>query len=113
MQWIPSFILPNGRVNEDNILRASQGTQDRHDMEYPDIPSIPEEAEEEDSEEEEELTFQVDFPEFSPGGVMVRDPAFSPMLEEKSDSTSQINDPLDIPWRGILKKSNSRMNLNQ
>lgn len=113
MQGLPSFILPNSRVSEDNILRASQGTQDRHDMEYPDIPSIPEEVEEEDSEEDEELTFQVEFPEFSPGGVMIRDPAFSPMLEEKSDSTGQIMSPSDIPWRGILKKSNSRVNHNQ
>jgi len=85
--------------------RSSTGTPDRHDLEYPEIPSIPEESEEAEDQ-------VVDFPEFSPEGDLGRNFTFSPILEEKSDA-SVLSDSSDFPWQGLLKKSSSKLSLNQ
>lgn len=83
-----------------------KSTPDKHDLEHPGIPSIPEEE-----EEEEELNFQLDFPEFSPGGDTHTNHGFSPILEEKSDASDPVGSS-DILWKGILRKSQSTVNLN-
>lgn len=59
--------------------------------EYPDIPSIPEEEEE---EEVEQPASPLHFQEFSPGDM------------ERSDA-AQPDFVTALPWRGILKKTNS------
>jgi len=77
------------RVNEE---------RNPHDLEYPDIPSIPEENEEDylSTPSRSPLIFQ----EFSPE---------SAIMDEKRDS-----DLISVmPWRGILKKTSSRVNLKE
>jgi len=61
----------------------------QHDLEYPDIPSIPEEE-----EEVEQPASPLHFQEFSPGDI------------ERSDA-AQPDIVTALPWRGILKKTNS------
>jgi len=89
MFW-SNILMP--RVNEERNL---------HDLEYPDIPSIPEENEEDflSTPSRSPLIFS----EFSPE---------SAIMDEKRDSNA--SDLISVmPWRGILKKTNSRVNLNE
>merc|ERR1719268_29018 len=80
------------RVNEERNL---------HDLEYPDIPSIPEENE--DDFLSTPSCSPINFSEFSPE---------SAIMDEKRDSNN--SDLISVmPWRGILKKTNSRVNLNE
>ncbi len=72
-----------------------------HDLEHPNIPTIPEENEEDlesvvGSHSNSPLFFQ----EFNPE---------TPFLEEKKDSALISV----LPWRGVLRKTNSKVNITE